>query len=45
MEKPEIKKEIKKIGIISAEKRILLFRRGIRFYAYPRKRKIMPVCS
>jgi len=40
MEKLKVKKEFKKACPVSAEKRILLFRRGIRYYPCPRKRKL-----
>jgi len=45
MEKQEIKKEFKKFCVINADKRILIFRHGIRYYLYPRKGKILPICS
>jgi len=40
MEKLKVKKDFKKGCPISSEKRILLFRRGIQYYPYPRKRKL-----
>jgi hypothetical protein len=45
MEKQKLKKGFKKAYPISAEKRILLFRRDIRYYPYPYKAKLKPVCS
>jgi len=40
MEKQKVKKDFKKAYSIPAEKRLLLFRRGIRYYPYPCKTKL-----
>jgi len=45
MEKLKVEKELKKTYPIPAEKRLLLFRRGIQYYPYTRKAKLMPICS
>jgi len=45
MEKQKVKKDFKKAYSIPAEKRILLFRRGIRHYPCTHKAKLVPVCS
>jgi len=45
MEKLKVKKDSQKVRPVSAEKRILLSRRGIRYYPYPRREKLQPVCS
>jgi len=45
MEKLKIKKEFKKACPVSIEKRILLSRRGIRYYPCPHKEKLIPICS
>jgi hypothetical protein len=34
-----------KINNVPADKRILVFRRGVRYYQYPRKGKALQVCS
>jgi len=45
MEKISIIKKSQKTSQGSADKKILLFRRGIRYYPYNRKGKALPACS
>jgi len=45
MEKTKNKKNSKRINLIPYNRKILLFRHGIRFYPYLQKRKILPACS
>jgi len=45
MEKKIIYIKTQKNCPIAADKRILLFRRGIRYNSYPRKGKMLPICS